>query len=29
MDYLGFLHSTYPIRRTEEQKETFREYIKT
>lgn len=29
MDYLGFLHSTYPIRRTEKQKETFREYIKT
>ncbi len=29
MDYLNYIHNTYPVRRTEEQKEQFREYVKT
>ena len=29
MDYLTYINSTYPIRRTEQQKEEFREYVKT
>ena len=27
MDYLTYINSTYPIRRTEQQKEEFREYV--
>ena len=29
MDYLNYINNTYPIRRTEQEKEEFRDYVKT